>query len=75
MIENYNRQFFKDNEVVRRLADNQVINQLKMDEFIECTAKKEGYRSKSEFTIGYNLDNEIIIGFNKGSYSNQTITI
>ena len=26
-------------------------------------------------TIGYNIDGEITIGFNKGSYHNQTITI
>jgi tRNA (uracil-5-)-methyltransferase len=46
-----------------------------MDEFVPCDMKREGYRSKSEFTIGYNLDGDITIGFNKGSYHNQTITI
>ena len=46
-----------------------------MDEFIPCEGRRDGYRSKSEMTIGYNIDGEIAIGFNKGSYQNQTITI
>ena len=25
--------------------------------------------------MGYSLDGEIVVGFNKGSYSNQTITV
>lgn len=38
------------------LKEGVQIPQLKLDEFIECTMKKDGYRSKSEFTIGRNID-------------------
>ena len=75
VTENYNRQFFKDNEVLRKMKEGEASKQLDLGGFVPCEVRREGYRSKSEFTIGRNLDNEITIGFNKGSYHNQTITI
>ena len=34
---------------------------------IECDAdNRVHYRNKSEFTIGYDLEGEVAIGFNKG---------
>lgn len=32
--------------------ENKDIAPLKMDEFVECSVNREGYRSKCEFTIG-----------------------
>lgn len=47
-----------------------------MDEFIPCEINREGYRSKSEFTIGRDYHTkEPVIGFNKGNYFNNTIMI
>jgi len=60
---------------MKKLKEGEQLKQLVMDEFIPCEAKREGYRSKSEMTIGYDIDGQITIGFNKGSYHNQTITI
>lgn len=55
VIEKYNTAFFRDNEVNRLMKEeSKDIQPLKMDEFIECPeGLREGYRSKSEFTIGY----------------------
>lgn len=60
---------------MRLLKDGLQLPQLQLGEFVECSGQKEGYRSKSEFTIGYNLNGEPVVGFNKGSYHNQTITV
>lgn len=46
-----------------------------MDEFIECSVNREGYRSKCEFTIGRDFDGNAVVGFNKGSYNNNTIMV
>lgn len=75
VIENYNRQYFRDAEVTRLLAEGSQLPPLQLSEFVECTAQREGYRSKSEFTIGLNPEGEAVVGFNKGSYHNQTIMV
>ena len=36
---------------------------------------REGYRSKSEMTIGYDISGQVVIGFNKGNYFNNTIMV
>lgn len=55
--------------------DNKDIQPLKMNEFIECSINREGYRSKCEFTIGKGADGKAIVGFNKGNYNNNTIMV
>jgi len=37
--------------------------------------KRTEYRSKSEFTIGKGENGDVVIGFNKGSYRNNTIMV
>ena len=54
VIENYNKQYFRDAEVTRLLKEGTELPPLKLGEFVECTVQREGYRSKSEFTIGVN---------------------
>jgi tRNA (uracil-5-)-methyltransferase len=75
VIENYNKQYFRDAEVVRLLGEGVQLPQLQLGEFVECGGKVEGYRSKSEFTIGFNEEGLAVVGFNKGSYHNQTIMV
>jgi tRNA/tmRNA/rRNA uracil-C5-methylase (TrmA/RlmC/RlmD family) len=75
VIENYNKQYFRDAEVTRLVREGADLPPLKLSEFVECSAQKEGYRSKSEFTIGVNAEGEAVVGFNKGSYHNQTIMV
>lgn len=49
---------------------------MKLAEFIECPEEKRTeYRSKSEFTIGKGDTGEVVIGFNKGNYKNNTIMV
>lgn len=61
--------------MLRLLKEGTELPPLKLNEFVECSSQREGYRSKSEFTIGFNLEGEAVVGFNKGSYHNQTITV
>jgi hypothetical protein len=61
--------------VNRLLGEGEQLPPLQLTDFVECSVQREGYRSKSEFTIGLNLEGEAVVGFNKGSYHNQTITV
>lgn len=71
VIENYNVQFYRDNEVKEILKiDANRFPPLKLTEFIECTnvADRTLYRNKTQFTIGYNTEGKVSVGFNKGSF-------
>lgn len=50
---------------------------LRLTEFVECTIESNRtlYRNKTEFTIGYNTEGKVSVGFNKGSFENNTIMI
>ena len=37
VVENYNRQYFKDAEVNKRIKDGKEMPQLRMNEFVECS--------------------------------------
>lgn len=44
-------------------------------ESVKSSPKIDGYRNKSEFAIGRNSNNEIVVGFRVGSYSDGSVEV
>lgn len=75
-IETYNTQFYKDNEVKQQIKIlNKEYKPLELTEFVACSGKLTEYRNKTEFTIGFDGDGKVTVGFNKGSFQNGTIML
>ncbi|KAJ6645561.1 tRNA (uracil-5-)-methyltransferase like A [Pseudolycoriella hygida] len=69
ILEDYRKQILKVNPKLGLLKDIGIWNGFERAPLIN------GYRNKSEFTVGKNVDGEKVVGFRLGSYSDGSVEV